>query len=213
MLTHLSRVWLFATLWTVALQAPLPMGFSRQEYWTGCHFLLQEIFLTQGSNLQLLHCRWLLNHWATREALKNVSAAAAAAAVSLQLCPTLCDPIDHSPSGSPVLGILQARTLEWVGISFSNAWRWKVKVKSLSRVRLSDPMDRSPPGSSVHGTLQARVLEWGAIAFSEKNVSRHCQMSWGCGGEGSKNCSWLRTSTLDIQLSLKPHPELPQSIQ
>ena len=136
MLTHLSRVWLFATLWTVALQAPLPMGFSRQEYWTGCHFLLQEIFLTQGSNLQLLHCRWLLNHWATREALKNVSAAAAAAAVSLQLCPTLCDPIDHSPSGSPVLGILQARTLEWVGISFSNAWRWKVKVKSLSRVRL-----------------------------------------------------------------------------
>ena len=45
---------------------------------------------------------------------------AAAAAVSLQLCPTLCDPIDHSPSGSPVLGILQARTLEWVGISFSN---------------------------------------------------------------------------------------------
>ena len=48
----------------------------------------------------------------------------------------LCDPIDGSPPGSPVLGILQARTLEWVAISFSNAWKWKVKVKSLSRVRL-----------------------------------------------------------------------------
>ena len=61
---------------------------------------------------------------------------AAAAAKSLQLCPTLCDPIDGSPRGSPVPGILQARTLEWVAISFSNAWKWKVKVKLLSRVRL-----------------------------------------------------------------------------
>ena len=59
------------------------------------------------------------------------------AAKSLQLCPTLCDPIDGSPPGSPVPGILQARTLEWVAVSFSNAWTWKVKVKSLSRVRLS----------------------------------------------------------------------------
>ena len=58
---------------------------------------------------------------------------AAAAANSLQSCPTLCDPIDGSPS---VSGILQARTLEWVAISFSNAWKWKVKVKSLSHVRL-----------------------------------------------------------------------------
>ena len=55
---------------------------------------------------------------------------------SLQLWPTLCDHIDGSPPGSPVPGILQARTLEWVAISFSNAWEWKVKVKSLSRVRL-----------------------------------------------------------------------------
>ena len=57
------------------------------------------------------------------------------AAKSLQSCPTLCDPIDGSPPGSPVPGILQARTLEWVAISFSNAAKWKVKVKSLSRVR------------------------------------------------------------------------------
>ena len=85
---------------------------------------------------------------------------------SLQSCPTLCDPTDGSPPRSPAPGILQARTLEWVAISFSNAWKWKVKVKSLSRVQLSDPMDCSPPGSSAHGIFQARVLDWGAIAFS-----------------------------------------------
>ena len=62
--------------------------------------------------------------------------AAAAAAKSLQSCPTLCDPIDRSPPGSPVPGTLQARTLEWVASSFSNVWKWKVKVKSLSRVQL-----------------------------------------------------------------------------
>ena len=61
---------------------------------------------------------------------------AAAAAKSLQSCPTLCDPIDGSPPGSPIPGVLQARTLEWVAISFSNAWKWKVKVKLLSCVWL-----------------------------------------------------------------------------
>ena len=95
------------------------------------------------------------------------AAAAAAAAASLQSCPILCDPIDGSPSGSPVPGILQARTLEWVAIAFSNAWKWKVKVKSLSCWTLRNPMDYSPPGSSVHGIFQARALEWGAIAFSD----------------------------------------------
>ena len=62
--------------------------------------------------------------------------AAAAAAKLRQSCPTLCNPIDGSPPGSSVPGTLQARTLEWVAISFSNAWKWKVKVKSLSCVRL-----------------------------------------------------------------------------
>ena len=66
----------------------------------------------------------------------SLAAAAAAAAKSLQSCPTLCDPIDGSPPGSPVPGIFQARTLEWVAISFSNAWKWKVKVKSFSCVWL-----------------------------------------------------------------------------
>ena len=66
----------------------------------------------------------------------SLTEAAAAAAKSLQSCLTLCDPIDGSPPGSPVPGILQARVLEWVAISFSNAWKWTVKVKLLSRVRL-----------------------------------------------------------------------------
>ena len=90
-----------------------------------------------------------------------------AAAKSLQSCPTLCDHIDGSPPGSAIPRILQARTLEWVAISFSNAWKWKVKVKSLSRIRLPDC---SPQGSSVHGIFQARVLECGAIAFSDVYV-------------------------------------------
>ena len=91
-------------------------------------------------------------------------ATATAAAKSLQSCPTLCDPIDGSPPGSPVPGILQARTLEWVATSFSSAWKWKVKGKSLSR--LCHLMDYSLPGFSVHGIFQARVLEWVAISFS-----------------------------------------------
>ena len=83
---------------------------------------------------------------------------AAAAAKLLQSFPTLCDSIDGSPPGSLIPGILQARTLEWVAISFSNAQKWKVKVKSLSRVPLfATPMDCSLPGSSIHGIFQARV--------------------------------------------------------
>ena len=81
------------------------------------------IFPTQGSNPGLPHCRQILNH------LSHF-------AKSLQSCPTLCDPIDGSPPGSPIPGILQAKTLEWVAISFSRAWKWKMKVKSLSRVWL-----------------------------------------------------------------------------
>ena len=78
---------------------------------------------------------------------------AAAAAKSLQSCLTLCDPIDGSPSGSTIPGILQARTLEWVAISFSNAWKWKVKVKSESEVtQSSDP--QWPHGLQPTGLLR-----------------------------------------------------------
>ena len=80
---------------------------------------------------------WTLRESETRKILHCAAATAAAAAAKLlQSCPTLCDPIDGSPPGSRIPGILQARTLEWVAISFSNARKWKVKVKSLSRVRL-----------------------------------------------------------------------------
>ena len=78
-----------------------------------------------------------------------IPTSAAAAAESLQLCLTLCDPIDGCLPGSPVPGILQARTLEWVAISFSNAWKWKVKVKLLSRAQLLvtawNPAYQAPP--------------------------------------------------------------------
>ena len=95
--------------------------------------LLQENFLTQELNRGLLHCRWILYQLSYPGSPYST---AAAAAKSLQSFLTLCDPIDCNPPGSPVPGILQARTLEWVAISFSNAWKWKVKVKSLSHVRL-----------------------------------------------------------------------------
>ena len=92
------------------------------------------------------------------------AAAAAAAAKSLQSCPTLWDPIDGSPPGSPVPGILQARTLEWVAISFSNAWKWKVKVKSLSRVQLFVP----------HGLQPTRLCHPWDFPDKSTGVGCHC---------------------------------------
>ena len=101
-------------------------------------------------------------------------------AKSLQSCLTLCDPIDGSPPGSPFPGILQARTLEWVAISFSKfpspnfiLAKYTAAVAAAAAKSLqscptpSDPVDCSPPGPSVNGIFQARVLEWGAIAFSD----------------------------------------------
>ena len=87
---------------------------------------------------------------------------ASAAAKSLQSCPTLCDPTDGSPPGSAVPGILQARTLEWTAISFSSAGKWKVKVKSLSRVRLF-----ATPGTAAHqappSTGFSRQENWSGV--------------------------------------------------
>ena len=113
----------------------------------------------------------MLYNWANNlslfTALHLLTPENAAAAKSLQLCPTPCDPTDGSPPGSPVPGILQARTLEWVAISFSNAWKWKVKVKSLNRVRPSaTPWTAAFQAPPSMGFFQARVLEWGATAFS-----------------------------------------------
>ena len=104
----------------------------------------------------------------------GVSSGTAAAAKSLQSCPTLCNPIDGSPPGSPVPGILQTRTLE------CHFLLQCMKVKSESEVTqscltLSDPMDCSPPGSSVRGLFQARVLEWAAIASPSSGT---CHSNW-----------------------------------
>ena len=100
---------------------------------------------------------------------------AAAAAKSLQSCPTLCDPIDGSPSGSPVPGILQARTLEWVAISFSNACKWKVKVKSLSHVRLlATPLTaayQAPPSMGF-----SRQEFWSGVLLALKILI--CATTW-----------------------------------
>ena len=120
--------------------------FLRKIFWT-----LLVVFSHRGSESEMCLTRHLWYPFWTLTLISSLKAsphpsqtlsgisffpAAAAAAKSPQLCPTLCDPIDGSPPGSPIPGILQARTLEWVAISFSNAWKWKVKVKSLSRVQL-----------------------------------------------------------------------------
>ena len=126
----LSRVQLFATPWTVAPQAPLSMGFSRQEYWSGLPFPSPGDLPNPGMEARSP----ALQADALPSELKGF--AMLCYAKSLQSCPTLCDPIDGSLPGSPVPGILQARTLEWVAISFSNAWKWNVKVKSPSHVQL-----------------------------------------------------------------------------
>ena len=94
-----------------------------------------HIYYNSFSQMVIKHLKDIL--FICTKASYNHTMAAAAAAKSLQSCLSLCDPIDGSPPGSPVPGILQARTLEWAAISFSNAWKWKVKVKSLSRVRPS----------------------------------------------------------------------------
>ena len=106
-----------------------------------------------------------------------------AAAKSLQSCPTLCDPIDGNPPGSAVPGILQARTLEWAAISFSNAWKWKVKVKSLSHVR--------PSATPWTAAYQAPP----SMGFSGKSTGVGCQ------------CLLLRTNSLvntGLKLSNRP---------
>ena len=116
LLSSFSCVWLFATPRTVALQAPLSMGFSRQEY---CHFLLQGIFLTQGSNPCLLHCRWTL-HPLSHLGSHNI------ACICVCCCFSRFWGLFVTPQsivwGLSVHGIVQARMLEWTAISFSRAY-------------------------------------------------------------------------------------------
>ena len=125
-------------------------------------FLCSSLYVTKASLVPL--------PWDCCCLLPFTSVATAAAAKSLQSCPTLCDPIDGSPPGSPVPGILQASTLEWVGISFSNAWKGKVKVKLLSRVQPSATpwtaayQDPPPMGFS-------RQEYWSGVPLPSPNIS------------------------------------------
>ena len=89
-----------------------------------------------GNNVIIMFIAVSTILWGNYSHINSQKVPAAAAAKSIQLCPTLCHPIDGSPRGSPVPGILQAGTPEWVAISFSNAWKWKLKVKTLSCIRL-----------------------------------------------------------------------------
>ena len=145
--------------------------------------------------LELRRAGWEVGivKWPTHEQLKSGSAGVDsgkvheepswvnrnqhAAAKSLQSCPTLCDPIDGSPPGFPVPGILQARTLEWVAISFSNTWKWKVKVKLLSHVRPSATQStaafQAPPSMGF-----SRQEYWGGVPLpSPRNQHRGLKCS------------------------------------
>ena len=114
-----------------------------------------------------------------------LAAAAAAAAKSPQSSLTLCDPIDGSPPGSPIPGILQARTLEWVAISFSNAWKWKVKMKSLSRVRLfATPWTaayQAPPPMGF--SRQEYWRYWLDSSLKHRNPEPYLNSFWFCRSE------------------------------
>ena len=128
------------------------MRFPRQEYWNGVLFPTPRDLPDPG--IQPV----------------SLESPAAVAVKLLQLCSTLYDPIDGSPPGSPIPGILQARTLEWIVISFSSAWKWKVKVKSLSCVRLL-----ATPWTTAHQAPPSmgfsRSEYWGGVPLPSPWVS------------------------------------------
>ena len=133
----------------------------------------QESSPTPQSNCRLkdgLAFSFILNIWWLRGSEGQINiGGTTTTAKSLQSCPALCDPIDGSPPGSPVPGILQARTLERVAISFSNAWTWKVKVKSLSHVRLlATPWTaayQAPPSMGF-----SRQEYWSGVPLPSPNI-------------------------------------------
>ena len=132
--------------------------------------------------------------WQPRGIWKEAQHSSAAAAKSLQSCLTLCNPIDGSPPGSPIPGILQARTLEWVAISFSNAWKWKVKVKSLSHVRpLATPWTTAYQASPSMGF--SRQEYWSGVPLPSPNIALEKSKSkpqWGI----SQQSEWPSSENL-----------------
>ena len=136
--------------------------------------------------------------------------AAAAAAKLLQSCLTLCDPIDSSPPGSPVPGILQARTLEWVAISFSNAWKWKVKVKCLSRVGLLETpwtaAYQAPPSMGFSrqeywsGLPLPSPMRWIAV-YESHILTAQGRKDTACHAGPWGGCTWNRVNKHDLKES------------
>ena len=157
---------------------------------------------------------WSVKHYFTTELWLHV----AVAVKSLQSCPTLCDPIDSSPWGSPVPGILQARTLKWVAVSFSNVWKWKVKVKMLSLVRLlATPWTaayQAPPSMGFSRQEYWSGLPLPSLLASWANWKKKKRQGT-CGfGETDGKCADLgtcgcqsRSSLLSIQRPSTFHPD------
>ena len=155
-----------ACQWTV-------IGTAKQSQRCRCH--LKVIFWKHCNACQsVMSCLRIIRSWGELQqcwflGMTDSNPTAAAAAKSLQSCPTLCNPIDGSPPGSPIPGILQVRRLEWVAISFSNAWKWKVKVKSLSRVRLlATPWTAAYQASLSMGF--SRQEYWSGLPLSSPSI-------------------------------------------
>ena len=169
------QVWPWSTKWSKAkANSILPKEHTGHSK--------HPIPTTQETTLHIDIIRWstLKSDWLYSLQLKMETLYTVAATTKLlQSCLTLCDPTDGSPLGSPIPGILQARTLEWVAISFSNAWKWKVKVKSLSRVQLSRP----------HGLQPTRLLRPWDFPGKSTGVGCHCLL-WEKLYTVSKNKTW-----------------------
>ena len=134
--------------------------------------------------------KWQLIRWREwGKCMAMAHAAAAAAAKSLQSCPTLCDPIDGSPPGSPVPGILQARTLEWVAISFSNAWKWKWSRSVMSN------------SSRPHGLQPYQASQ--SMGFSRQEYWSRVPFPWCVLKPGQRSVCVQRTRAIDIEWSWK----------
>ena len=154
----LSRVRLFTTPWTIAYQAPPSMEFSRQEYQSG---------LPCPSSIVWEANELCLRSWQLSKTIMLLLLAAAAA--SLLSCLNLCNPVDGSPLGTPVPVVLQARTLQWVAISFSKAWKGKGEGKSLSRVQLC-VTPWTVPHQDPLSTGFSRQEDWSGLPLSSLNI-------------------------------------------
>ena len=192
LLSHFSCVQLCATPEMAAHQAPPSLGFSRQEHWSGVAISFSnaskwkvKVKSLSPTLCDLMDCSlpgssimgFSRQEYWSGVPLPSPTFSSAAAAKSRQLCPALCDPRDDSPPGSPVPGILQARTLEWVAISFSSAWKWKAKVKSLSRVRLfATPWTAAYQAPASMGF--SRQKYWSGVPLPSPTFSSSTAILW-----------------------------------